>query len=51
MQQRAPVIYKGLALTSQYLQTFQQYPPSQRPSSWSIDALTEQLTNTKLEKQ
>jgi len=51
MQQRAPVIYKGLALTSQYLQTFQQYPPSQRASSWSIDALTEQLTNTKLEKQ
>lgn len=47
--QRAPYVYKGLALTSQYLQTFQQYPPSQRASSWSIDGLTEKFTNPKIE--
>ena len=40
---KAPRVYLGAAFTTQYLQTFREYPPSQRPDSWSIDKLTEQL--------
>ncbi len=36
-------IYLGLATTGEYLQTFAQYPPSQKADSWSIDKLTEQI--------
>ena len=35
--------YMSSAVTTRYLQTFQQYPPSQRPDSWSIDKLTERF--------
>ena len=41
MIDKAAWIYMNGAVTTQYLQTFQQYPPSQRPDSWSIDKLTD----------
>ncbi|MCW8871371.1 MAG: arylsulfatase [Xanthomonadales bacterium] len=40
---KAPHIYMGLATTAQFLQTFQDYPPSQRADSWSVEKLTEAL--------
>jgi arylsulfatase len=40
---KAPYIYLGLATTAQFLQTFQEFPPSQRADSWSIDKLTERF--------
>jgi arylsulfatase A-like enzyme len=43
MIDKAPQGYLGLATTAQFLQSFQAYPPSQRPDSWSIDRLTEAL--------
>ncbi len=41
MIDKAAWIYMGSATTTRYLQTFTEYPPSQRPDSWSIDKLTE----------
>jgi arylsulfatase len=41
MIDKAAWMYMSAAVTSQYLQTFQEYPPSQRPDSWSIDKLTD----------
>ncbi|MEH6585669.1 MAG: arylsulfatase [Halioglobus sp.] len=35
--------YMGSAATTQYLQTFTAYPPSQRPDSWAIDKLTDKF--------
>ena len=43
MIDKAPQGYLGLSRTAAFLQTFSEYPPSQRPDSWSIDRLTEQL--------
>ena len=40
---KAPQGYLGLATTAGFLQTFEEYPPSQRPDSWSVDKLTEKL--------
>ncbi|MEJ2530162.1 MAG: arylsulfatase [Halioglobus sp.] len=34
-------IYVAGAVAASYLQTFAEYPPSQRPDSWAIDKLTE----------
>jgi arylsulfatase len=39
MINKAPHIYLGLATTAQFLQTFEQYPPSQKPGSWSVQAV------------
>ena len=44
---KAPRVYLGSAATTQYLQTFGEYPPSQRPDSWSIDKLTQQFLSGK----
>lgn len=44
---KAPQGYLGTATTAMYLQTFAEYPPSQRPDSWSIDKLTERYLNVK----
>jgi arylsulfatase len=41
MVDKAPRVYLGLATTAQFLQTFEHYPPSQTPDSWSVDKLTE----------
>jgi arylsulfatase len=41
MIDKAPQMYLAGAVTTQYLQTFAAYPPSQKPDSWSIDKLTE----------
>jgi arylsulfatase len=41
MIRKAPYMQMGLAQTSMFLQTFQAFPPSQRPDSWSVDKLTE----------
>jgi arylsulfatase len=41
MIDKAAQMYLASATTAMYLQTFEQYPPSQRPDSWSIDKLTE----------
>ncbi len=41
MVDKAPYVYLGLATTAQFLQTFEHYPPSQTPDSWSVDKLTE----------
>ena len=44
---KAPQGYLGLATTSQFLATFNKYPPSQKPDSWSIDKLTDRYLNAK----
>ncbi len=49
MIDKAAQFYRGTAVTAQYLQTLEQYPPSQRPDSWSIDKLTERYLNTKVD--
>lgn len=41
MIDKAPWLYMGLAQTAQFLQTFEEYPPSQVPDSWSVDKLTQ----------
>ena len=41
MIDKAPQIYMGLAQTGMFLQTFVEYPPSQKPDSWSVEKLTE----------
>ena len=43
MIDKAPQGYLALAQTAAFLQTFKQYPPSQKPDSWSIDKVTEQV--------
>jgi len=48
---KAPHIYLGLASTAQFLQTFQEFPPSQRPDSWSIDKATERFLEQAQQKQ
>ena len=40
MIDKAPQLYLGLATTAQFLQTFEEYPPSQTPDSWSVEKLT-----------
>ena len=44
---KAPQGYKGMAATAMFLSTFKDYPPSQKPDSWSIDKLTERYLNAK----
>ena len=39
----AGILYGMLASVGQFLQTFKDYPPSQRPSSFSIDQMVEQM--------
>lgn len=41
MIDKVPQGYVGTATTAQFLSTFKDYPPSQRPDSWSIDKLTD----------
>lgn len=36
---KAPYIYLGLSKTGQFLSTFKDYPPSQPPGSWSVEAV------------
>jgi hypothetical protein len=43
MIDKAPQLYLGLATTAQFLQTFAEYPPSQKADSWSVDKLTERF--------
>lgn len=38
---KAAQMYMGGAVMQQFLMTFEKYPPSQRPDSWSIDKLTD----------
>ncbi|MEM9397480.1 MAG: arylsulfatase [Pseudomonadota bacterium] len=45
MIDKAPWGYAGSAATAQFLQTFREYPPSQRPDSWSITKLTDRFLN------
>lgn len=42
---KVPQGYLGSAMTAQYLQTFAEYPASQKPDSWSIDKLTDRYLN------
>ena len=37
----------GTATTAMYLQTFEAYPASQKPDSWSIDELTDKYLNAR----
>jgi arylsulfatase A-like enzyme len=41
MIDKAGQMYLAGAVTTMYLQTFAEYPPSQAPDSWAIDKLTE----------
>jgi arylsulfatase len=41
MIDKVPQLYMGLAQTGMFLQTFAEYPPSQKPDSWSVEKLTE----------
>jgi arylsulfatase A-like enzyme len=43
MLDKVPQFYLGSAVTQQYLMTFKEYPPSQKPDSWSIDKMTNEL--------
>jgi len=43
MIDKAPQLYMGLAQTTLFLQTFAEYPPSQKADSWSVDKLTERF--------
>ena len=43
MIDKPPQGYLGLATVAQFLETFKEYPPSQRPDSWSIDKLTDPM--------
>jgi arylsulfatase len=45
MIDKAPQGYLGLSVTGRFLQTFQEYPPSQKPDSWSINKLTDRMLN------
>jgi arylsulfatase len=36
---KAPYIYLGLATTAEFLATFKDYPPSQKPGSWSVEVV------------
>jgi arylsulfatase len=47
MIDKAPQGYMGMAVMSQFLSTFKEYPPSQKPDSWSIDKLTEKYLGVK----
>jgi arylsulfatase A-like enzyme len=47
MIDKAPQGYLALSKTAEFLATFKQYPPSQKPDSWSIDRLTERMLGTK----
>jgi arylsulfatase len=47
MISKAPQGYLALATTGAFLQTFTDYPPSQRADSWSIDRLTETILKAK----
>jgi len=51
MLDKAPHVYLGLATTAQFLQTFNEYPPSQRPDSWSVDKLTERFLQQAQQKR
>jgi len=47
MIDKAPQGYKGVAVMSRFLATFKDYPPSQKPDSWSIDKPTEKYLDVK----
>jgi arylsulfatase len=40
---KAAQMYMGGAAMTRFLMTFQEYPPSQSPDSWSIDRITDQF--------
>ena len=39
----AGLLYGMLAAAGEFLKTFKEFPPSQRPSSFSIDQMVEQM--------
>jgi hypothetical protein len=43
MSDAAGIIIAGPAVTGQFLASFKDYPPSQRPSSFSIDQIVEKM--------
>jgi len=45
MIDKAPYVYLGLSTTGQFLNTFKEYPPSQMPGSWSIEAVYKNVIN------
>ncbi len=45
MISKAPHMQMGLAQTAMFLQTFKEFPPSQRPDSWSVEKLTEKFVS------
>jgi len=47
MIDKAAQFYLGTATTAMYLQTFEAYPASQKPDSWSIDELTDKYLNAR----
>jgi arylsulfatase len=40
---KAAQMYRGGAVMTQFLMTFSEYPPSQKPDSWSIDKMTDRF--------
>lgn len=38
-----PYMYLGAATALKFLQTFQDFPPRQRPGSWTIDKIVERM--------
>jgi arylsulfatase len=49
MIDKAPHMYLSLASTAQFLQTFSEYPPSQRADSWSVEKLTKKFLDASRE--
>ena len=47
MLNKAPQGYKGVAAMVLFLQTFKEFPPSQKPDSWSIDSVVERYLEVK----
>lgn len=41
MIDKAPQGCRGLEILGGFLSTFKEYPPSQKPDSWSVDKLTD----------
>ena len=50
MISRAPYMTLGLSETGKFLQTFKKYPPSQKPGSWSVEAVYDAVMTSDVTK-
>ena len=50
MISRSPYMTLGLVETGKFLQTFKEYPPSQKPGSWSVEAVYDNVMKSDITK-